>query len=327
MKYRSCIVILFALLAAACIKKPSTDLIQVNLHDSAEMPSKPHPKSILGLRNRSYSAGSFQILEAVSAIKGLQAWRFRYKSEGLTNYGLIEQPAGKPPVQGWPVIVLAHGYIPPAYYSTIKSYRLVTRYYAAAGGFIVIKPDYRGHGRSEDGGPSPTRTIDYTIDVLNLIAGLDEIPNADTGNLFLYGHSMGGEIVLRILTVNRQFKGATLWAAVTRPFPENTLYFLRKRPGKDAQELQALINSEFTPTDYPTLSPESYFHSISTPILVHHGTADQSVPFGWSISFRKALDEAGVNYKFFEYPGEDHNISHSFYQVMDKDMEFFRSLE
>ena len=224
------------------------------------------------------------------------------------------------------MIVLAHGYIPPTEYSTTKSYRLVTRYYAA-GGFIVIKPDYRGHGRSEGGGPSPTRTIDYTIDVLNLIAGLDEIPNADTGNLFLYGHSMGGEVALRILTVNRQFKGATLWAAVTQPFPENTLYFLRKRPGKDTQELQALIDSEIIPKDYPLFSPESYFHSISVPMLVHHGTADQSVPFKWSISFRKALDKAKVNYQFFEYPGEDHNISRSFYRVMDKDMEFFRNLK
>ena len=343
MKNRYCalpilVLLLLTALIAACGEKRGTDFDQVKLIESASSESSseaaveevppdplPHPKSIPGLRNRDYSAGSLKILESVPASEGLQAWRFSYESEGLTNYGLIEQPAGEPPAQGWPVIMLAHGYIPPAYYSTTKSYRLVTRHYAA-GGFMVIKPDYRGHGLSQSGGPSPARTVDYTIDVLNLTASLDEIPNADTGSLFLYGHSMGGEIALRILAVNPRFRGAVIWAAVTEPFPENTLYFVRKRNPSEVEGLKALINSEFTPEDYPLLSPQSYLDSISVPILVHHGTADESVPFEWSIQFRENLDKAGVNYKFFEYPGEDHNISRSFYRVMDTDMKFFRGL-
>ena len=46
------------------------------------------------------------------------------------------------------------------------------------------------------------------FDVLNLIPGLDEI--SDINNLFLYGHLMGGEIGLRILTVNHRIRVATL---------------------------------------------------------------------------------------------------------------------
>lgn len=343
-RYRILCVFILTLSAAACTEKREIrgmDFAQVNSPDSPEDSASgsaanavaeeiqpeplPHPKSIPGLRNRDYSPGSLQILGPVPAAEGLRAWEFSYESDGFTNYGLIEQPDGEPPAEGWPVIVLAHGYIPPSYYSTTESYRLVTRHYAA-GGFMVVKPDYRGHGRSEGGGPSTTRTVDYTIDVLNLIAGLNEIPDADAGRLFLYGHSMGGEIGLRILTVNRRFRGAVLWASVTEPFPENTLYFIRKRSPEEAEELKALIDSEFTPEDYPLLSPRGYFDSISVPLLVHHGTADESVPFEWSVPFRRSLDEAGVNYEFFEYPGEDHNISRSFYRVMDTDMEFFRGL-
>jgi dipeptidyl aminopeptidase/acylaminoacyl peptidase len=175
----------------------------------------PHPLSIEGLREREYSAEPLTLLDAVPAAEGLEAREFSYESEGNTLYGLIEQPSGTPPADGWPVILLAHGYIPVDAYSTVDSYRLVTRYYAA-GGFMVVKPDYRGHGRSEGRSESAARTIDYSVDVLNLLSGLDKIPGADTNNIFLYGHSMGGEIGLRILTVNQSLKGATLWAAVDR---------------------------------------------------------------------------------------------------------------
>jgi len=281
--------------------------------------------SIEGLRKRRFSAENFTLLEAVSAEEGLKAREFTYRSDGLLNYGLIEEPDEPAPPEGWPVIVLAHGHIPPDAYSTEKHYRLVAQRFAR-GGFVVVKPDYRGHGRSEGQGGGPTRTIDYTIDVLNLIAGLNNIPNINPENIFLYGHSMGGEIGLRILTVNQSLRAATLWAAVTQPYPENTLYFIRRRDAKAAASLLAQVEAMFTPKEYALLSPITYLESIKVPLFVHHGTSDESVPFEWSISFRDRLDKAGVNYTFHEYPGEDHNISQSFNTVIDTDIAFFKSL-
>ena len=294
---------------------------------ATDISSDPHPLSIPGLRSRAFEAEDFTLLDPIPAEAGLSAREFSYRSGGLLVYGLIEQPAGPAPDGGWPVIVLAHGYIPPENYTTAGNYRLVTRYYAS-GGFMVVKPDYRSHGRSEgpDADDNFTRTIDYSIDVMNLIAGLSEIPDADTGNVFLYGHSMGGEIGLRILTVNNSLKGASLWAGVTEDYPENTLYFLRKRAPELAEQMKVKVESAFTPEEISTMSPNRYFGDIKAPILIHHGTADESVPFEWSIPFRERLDEAGTDYRFYEYPGEDHNISASFYRVMDRDMEFFRTL-
>lgn len=285
----------------------------------------PHPKSIEALRNRTYSAGTITLLDIIPTQAGLAAQEFRYESDGFTIYGIIDKPAGKAPPGGWPVIVLAHGYIPPEHYSTTRNYHLVSRYYAA-GGFLVVKPDYRGHGRSTGRSNGPTRTIDYSVDVLNLIAGLKGIPGADTDNVFLYGHSMGGEIGLRAMVVSRVLKGCTLWAPVTRDFPENTLYFIRKRNPSEAAQLQTRIDAEVSPEDYPALTPNSYLKSIDTPFVIHHGVADESVPFSWSQGFQRRLDAAGVSYTFHAYPGENHNISRSFYKVMDIDMKFFRSL-
>jgi len=281
--------------------------------------------SIEGLRNRRFSAENFTVLEAVPTQEGLKAREFSYLSEGLLNYGLIEEPDEPTPPEGRPVIVLAHGHIPPELYSTEKHYRMVTQRFAR-GGFMVVKPDFRGHGRSEGRGGGPTRTIDYSIDVLNLIAGLNNIPDIDPENIFLYGHSMGGEIGLRILTVNQSLRAATLWAAVTKAYPENTLYFIRQRDAKAAASLLAQVEAMFTPEEYALLSPTTYLESIKVPLLVHHGTGDESVPFEWSIPFRGRLDKAGVSYTFHEYPGEDHNISQSFYTAIDTDIAFFKSL-
>ena len=285
----------------------------------------PLPESIPGLRNRKYGTDEFRLLESIAAGDGLEAREFSYKSDGNRVYGLIEQPAGEAPEGGWPVIVVAHGYIPPDQWSTTRNYRLVTGHYAA-GGFLVVKPDYRGHGRSEgESNTSIIRTINYSIDVMNLIASLDDIPDADVDNVFLYGHSMGGEIGLRILTVNDTLRAATLWAGVTEDYPENTLYFVGKRSPETAAQIRQIVNETYTEEQLPTLSPGNYLESIDVPVYVHHGTLDESVPFEWSIPFRSRLDAAGVEYSFFEYPGENHNISRSFYRILDADMEFFRS--
>jgi dipeptidyl aminopeptidase/acylaminoacyl peptidase len=322
--------ILIIIFAASCDRQDAKTSVEMAVgvdpvnNEFAQTPL-PHPLSIEGLRVHNFSAGSIKLLNQVDAADGLEAWDFSYNSEGLELFGLIEKPAGEAPPGGWPVIVLAHGYILPSSYSTPDNYRLVTRYYAA-GGFLVVKPDYRGHGRSGGAGGGPTRTIDYSIDVLNIIAGLDGIPDADSDNVFLYGHSMGGEIGLRILTVNKSLRGASLWAAVTERFPENTLFFIRRRSAEEAARLQEQIDAQFTPAEYASLTPTNYLESIDVPILVHHGTEDESVPFEWSLPFRERLDTAGVDYRFYEYPGENHNISKSFYKVMDKDMAFFRSL-
>jgi dipeptidyl aminopeptidase/acylaminoacyl peptidase len=322
--------ILIMIFAVSCGRQDTVTTVEMAVTDDPVKndvieAARPHPLSIEGLRVREFSAGSIKLLKQVDAADGLEAWDFSYNSEGLELFGLIEKPAGEAPPGGWPVIVLAHGYILPSSYSTINNYRLVTRYYAS-GGFLVVKPDYRGHGRSGGAGGGPTRTIDYSIDVLNIIAGLDGIPDADSDNVFLYGHSMGGEIGLRILTVNKSLRGASLWAAVTERFPENTLFFIRRRSAEEAARLQEQIDAQFTTEEYASLTPNNYLESIDVPILVHHGTEDESVPFEWSVPFRERLDTAGVDYTFYEYPGENHNISKSFYKVMEQDMAFFRSL-
>ena len=285
-----------------------------------------HPLSVPGLRSRAFSAGELTLLDEIPAQEGLYAREFSYVSEGFRSYGLIERPAGEPPEGGWPVIILAHGYIPPDRYSTVNSYRSVTRYYAR-GGFLVVKPDFRGHDRSE--GYSDMRAawiFDYTVDTLNLLAGVDEIPGADPDNVFLYGHSMGGEIALRMMMVDQEsIRGTTLWAAMSEDFPENLMFYVGGTP-EGRESYQKILDEEFSRDEYESLSLSPYVDSIETPMIIRQGTEDVEVPLEWTLALLGLLDDAGVEYVYHEYPGEDHNISGSFYKALDSDMEFFRSL-
>lgn len=288
----------------------------------------PDPLSIEGLRSRVLPELEIELLNAIASVEGLDAWEFTYNSDGHTIYGLLEKPAGTPPPNGWPVIIIAHGYIPPEVYLTSdnrRHYRSVTQVYAK-GGFLVLKPDYRGHGRSEGTSEGPTATIDYSIDVLNLISQIESVPDADPSAVFLYGHSMGGEITLRILTVNKTLRGATLWAPVSKRFPENMLYFIRKDRPEEIERFQSKLDALYTPDEYDMLTPNDYLDSVDIPILLHHGTQDESVPFEWSTELREVFDKAGLNYTFYEYPGDDHNLSNNRSEVVNRDMDFFKSL-
>ena len=67
----------------------------------------------------------------------------------------------KRPPSGWPVVVFNHGYIPPDQYRTTERYVAYVAAFAHRG-YIVFKPDYRGHGFSEGtarGGYGKARAI------------------------------------------------------------------------------------------------------------------------------------------------------------------------
>ena len=76
------------------------------------------------------------------------------------------------------------------------------------------------------------------MDILYLIEGVYSIPQADEKNIFLWGHSMGGEITLKALEISQKVKSASLWAPVSASFPENQLYFIRKRKEYKMEEYE-----------------------------------------------------------------------------------------
>lgn len=283
-----------------------------------------HPLSISNLSSRSFPFQKFKTVKTVSSNTQVVS----YLSGDLTLKALMITPSGTPPTNGWPVVIVNHGYIPPEKYSVTNSYINTSRYFASQG-FLVLKPDYRGHDQSE--GESSNRLFsrsEYTIDVLSLIGTIDSIPTANTNKIFMYGHSMGGDVTLQVLESSSRVAGATLWAPAVTNLPDQVTHFFNKsKPDQDQKEKFKSQYDTFT-SQYPTSQISSFenLDRINAPLNLHHGTLDESVPYSWGVALGEKLTTAGKTVNFYSYVGDNHDIARNFSKALSRDAEFFKSL-
>jgi len=279
-----------------------------------------HPLSINALRSRQYSS---------EPLKKLSSTVIQYSSDGLAQRALMLTPSGSPPAGGWPVVIVNHGHIPEFEYSTERSYINTSRYFASQG-FLVLKPDYRGHDLSA--GYASGRLLarsEFAVDVLNLLSTLKSIPNVNQNRIFMYGHSMGGEISLMVMESVPFIRAATLWAPSTTTFPEIVLHFVQNRSStKKDLETFTTQYSEFV-NQYPIaqISAIENLDYINTPIIIHHSTTDESVPYEWGVTLFDKLKALNKSVSFYEYVGDNHDISGHWSQALSRDVEFFNSFK
>jgi dipeptidyl aminopeptidase/acylaminoacyl peptidase len=53
-------------------------------------------------------------------------------------------------------------------------------------------------------------------------------------------------------------------------------------------------------------SPRSYFDQVEAPVMIHHGTSDDSCPISWTYRTVDALERAGKDVRLHVYEGEEH---------------------
>jgi len=89
---------------------------------------------------------------------------------------------------------------------------------------------------------------------------------------------------------------------------------------------RVLVNSKGAPETDPdfwaSLSATSYLQDLSGPIQLHHGSADSDVPIRFSDLFYRDLITAGQTAEYYQYAGDDHNLSASFDVAMRRSLEF-----
>ncbi|MEM3112691.1 MAG: alpha/beta fold hydrolase [Candidatus Anstonellales archaeon] len=297
---------------------------------------KPHPLSIVALRVGEYPGSEIAIEQTLEPGVNYKRFIASYRSEGLKIYALLTIPNEKKPEGGFPVVIFNHGYIPPAEYKTAERYTAYVDGFARAG-FIVFKPDYRGHGNSEGKLEGAYYSPAYTIDILNAISSIKRYPDANPERIGMWGHSMGGNIALRTLVISKDIKAAVLWAGVVGTYEELMTKWRRDtswRPS-DSQAShhlssirESLQKTYGTPKDNPSfwhsIDPRFYLKDVSTPIQLHHGLADQSVPPEFSESLKNDLEKEGKTVEYYTYEGADHNISSPSFEVaMQRSVNFF----
>ncbi len=295
-------------------------------------PTPVNPLSIEYMRAQDYPGSDIVIEQRLAHGANYDRYIASYLSEGLKIYGLLTVPRGRKPETGWPVIIFNHGYIPPAQYRTTERYVAYVDAFAR-NGYIVFKPDYRGHGNSEGTPSGAYGSPAYTIDVLNAVASLRRFPDADPNRTGMWGHSMGGSITLRAMVVDGTIKAGVIWAGVVGGYSD--LLYNWRRPGLPTpvvppsarrwreEFLQTYGPPEANPAFWDSISPNAYLDEISGPVQLHHGTADSSVPIAFSQTLYRQLQEAQKPVELYTYPGDDHNLSKNLATALQRSVAFF----
>jgi uncharacterized protein len=302
-------------------------------HDDTESLQKgPHYLTIESLRKGSYPGSDIHIDETLSPGSNYNRYLASYQSEGLKIYALLTVPKGAKPKGGWPAIIFNHGYIPPAQYRTTERYIAYVDGFARSG-YIVFRPDYRGHGNSEGEASGAYGSNGYTIDVLNAVASVKKYKDTDASRIGMWGHSMGGHITLRTMVVSKDVKAGVIWAGVVGSYPD-LLYNWRRGgsvrptiPGGARRWRDELLKQYGTPENNPafwdSISATAYLKDVSGPIQLHHGSADASVPMEFSEKLDERMKQAGKTSELFTYQGDDHNLAKNFSQAMRRSIGFF----
>jgi len=260
------------------------------------------------LAQRPYHGSPLQIVETLADLPAFTRSLITYVSDGLTIYGFMNIPKTSPPDGApLPVVIVLHGYVDPADY-TVQDYTTPYADALAEAGYLVIHPNYRNYPPS-DPGPNLFRA-GYAIDTLNLIAAIKEqagqpgpLAQANPAAIYLFGHSMGGGIALRVLTVSPDVRAAVLYAAMSGDERRNFERIAQWSGGEDGR-------LELTTSDdlLQRVSPANYLARIQAPISLHHGLDDGVVPSIWSDQLCEALRAAGKEVECFHYPGQPHNF-------------------
>jgi dipeptidyl aminopeptidase/acylaminoacyl peptidase len=315
-------IVAFVLVSQKQPKVPGAPSVVADITPTVN-PKAVHPLSIENLRSRQFSSPSLKVERQVTSNSQVVS----YLSDNLKLYALMITPKGDAPVGGWPVVIVNHGHIEPNIYSVTRSYINTSNYFASQG-FLVLKPDYRGHDQS--GGASSGRLLsrsEYAVDALNLLAAIPSISNANPRKIFLYGHSMGGDVSLQILEVSDKITAATLWAPATTTFPEQVTHFMnRRRPTpSEVNNFQSQYNEFVKTFPISQISAIDHLDLISAPLNLHHSTTDESVPYSWGVAINDKLKLLGKVTNFYSYSGDNHDISGHFSQALSRDASFFKS--
>lgn len=145
---------------------------------------------------------------------------------------------------------------------------------------------------------------------------------------------MGGYLTLRSMVISPDIKAGVIWAGVVGSY-QDMLTRWRRRGVETSTPVPAGPRSwrsrwaeefgdpEENPDFWEAISATSYLADISGPVQLHHGTADTSVPPILSqIVYEQMLAE-GKTVEYYEYEGDNHNLSESFGDAMYRTIKFF----
>ncbi len=306
-------------------------------------PATLHPLAgvtLDGLRARDYPGGPVELLATLETTDVYTRYHIAYPSDGLRVTGIMQVPAGPGP---FPVIILNHGYHDRAAYWAGSGTWLAAEFLNRRG-YLTVAPDYRSWGASQ-WGPSLFHT-GLLADVLNLIGALATVPQADVTRLGMWGHSMGGGITTKALTIDPRIRAAVLYAPNSADdadliarwgpgcLPGETQYTTKCNPAEvvlpdlPPEIVAAYQSAAADPAMLHQIAPIHHLDHVSAPVQIHIGAADgaepNATPPEWSTKLHDALLAAGKSSELFVYEGQGHLFAGAAWtEMMTRATDFF----
>ncbi|MES2989187.1 MAG: S9 family peptidase [Pseudomonadota bacterium] len=224
--------------------------------------------------------------------------------DGMTVHGFVTLPAGRG-TAGLPLIALPHG---GPFARDDWGYDPWVQYLAAKG-YAVFQPNFRGsigYGNAYMAKGDGQWGQGMQDDLDDGVAWLAKSGTIDASRVCVMGASYGGY--------------AAMWAAARNPGKYRCAISFAGISDVRAQldfDHQTFEESDFrawkdriqgSAPSLESLSPLSYVDRIFTPMLIAHGSEDETVPAEQSVMLHQALSRLGRTHEYKVYPGEGHNL-------------------
>jgi len=302
-----------------------------------------YPYTIEGLRTHKYQSGKITIRETLLTTEDFTRYLIEYPSDGLIITGILQVPTiGAPP---YPVIVMNHGFFSRTVYAsgdgTDRAAEFLNRR-----GYLTVSSDYRSWANAETG-----ESLYYSglaIDIVNLMNALPSLPEADSKRIGMWGHSMGGGVTLKVLTIDKRVKAAVLYSSVSADFEDvigrwgpgclGDVYAGELAYGCNSSDILPLTLSNNLTVSYfnsvtdsgmlKAVSPFYHLDLITAPVQIAYGTEDGKTSAGtppeWSQKMYEGFIEADKQAQLFAHTGEEHSFfADEWFAFMERSSQFF----
>lgn len=286
-------------------------------------PTEPpaHPVSLPGLMQKEFVGSDLTLGRIEAENSSYTRYQVTYKSNEFKISGILNIPKGTGP---FPALVLGHGYIDPKIYTIGRGLKREQDYLAREG-FIVFHTDYRNHADSDD---DPNNMLNfrlgYTDDVINAALALldSDLPMIDKSRIGYLGRSMGGGIGYNVSVVKPDlFDAIVLYAPVSPNYMQNFNRWGVTNPERYEPVYAAYGKPDENPEFWGNLSAENFYENVNDPILIHHGTYDDTCDIAWSEKAFAQMQALGKDVELLTYP-DGHAFGPYWTKSMENTVEF-----
>jgi dipeptidyl aminopeptidase/acylaminoacyl peptidase len=333
------------------ITPPPVPTLTVAPYPTPSVKELIHLYTVDGLRQHDYQNGKIRILSTLEESDKYTSYRIDYPSDGLTITGVMQIPNGDGP---FPVILMNHGFFARSVYTSGDGTDRSSAFLAEHG-YITLASDYRTWGGSDIGNSYFYSGL--AIDVINLMEAIPSIPQADPKRVGIWGHSMGGGVTMKVLTIVGGNTGDHIKVAIKAGVLYSTVSADQEdvidRWGMgcignitEGEQTIGCNSSDVIDDELPIIfrdayrfasqdsellreiSPFYHLSYIDVPIQIHYGTEDGLVyggtPPEWSIKLTQGLRDAGKQVELYQYEGEGHSfVGEPWFVFMRRVLRFF----